>query len=284
MKKFLLGTAIFIFNLLIFNPSQAMAYNFGDFRSETLVTKAWGSFKKNDIEGVLAYTNKCLELYAKEAQKMQNGLSGYPKGKNEEIFKYWALNDVATSLFIQGEMYRKSNMEDEAKKVFEKLVNEYAYGQAWDPSGWFWKPAEGAKEKLAMMGSGDVLDFGDYTSSFIVGQAWKMLDKDPNIALKYVDKVCELYQEKAQEMQNSLTEYPWQSREQIFNYWALNDVGTALFIKGEAFRKLAKNDDAKGAYKELVDKYYYSQCWDPQGWFWKPAEAAQEKLDELSAM
>ena len=82
-------------------------------------------------------------------------------------------------------------------------------------------------------------------------------------------------------MQGSLTEYPWQSKEQVFNYWALNDVGTSLFIKGEALKNAGKAKAAKAAYKQLIDEYYYAQCWDPQGWFWKPAEAAQEALDAL---
>ena len=41
-------------------------------------------------------------------------------------------------------------------------------------------------------------------------------------------------------MQNSLTEYPWESKDKIFGYWALNDVGTALYIQGEALRKAGK--------------------------------------------
>jgi len=65
------------------------------------------------------------------------------------------------------------------------------------------------------------------------------------------------------------------------DYWALNDVGTSLFIKAEALKKAGKVDEAKKVYKELIDKYFYSQCWDPQGWFWKPAEAAQQALDEM---
>ena len=38
--------------------------NFGDFRSSTLATKAWAALAQNDIESVLAYTNKCISLYA----------------------------------------------------------------------------------------------------------------------------------------------------------------------------------------------------------------------------
>ena len=42
-----------------------------------------------------------------------------------------------------------------------------------------------------------------------------------------------------------------------------------------------KKEEATQAYKKLINEYFYGQCWDPQGWFWKPAEAAQQKLGEL---
>ncbi len=132
----------------------AWAYDFGDYRSVTLTSRAWEALDKGDVEAVLAYTNKCIELYGEQAKKMQTSLTDYAKGSNQEIFNNWALNDVATSLFIQGEAYRKAKMKDEAKEVYQKLINEYTYGQCWDPKGWFWKPAEAAKEKITMMDSG----------------------------------------------------------------------------------------------------------------------------------
>lgn len=282
MKKF-----VFILTLLaattgFINPKLAAAYNFGDFRSETLTTKAWIALKESDIEAVLAYTNKCLELYGEQAKKMQESLQAYPQGSNDEIFGFWALNDVATSLFIQGEAYRQASMTDEAKEAFMKVVNEYTYGQAWDTKGWFWKPAEAAKEKLLMIETGSNIDFGDYTSSFLTTQAWKSLNSnEKDSVMIYTDKVLELYGEKAVEMQNSLTEYAWESKDKIFSYWALNDVGTALFIRGEAYKKAGDPQKARAAYKKLVDDFYYAQCWDPNGWFWKPAEAAQQALEEL---
>jgi len=260
----------------------AAAYNFGDFRSETLTTKAWGALGEGDLEGVLVYTNKCIELYTSNAKKMQSSLNEYPAGANEEIFAYWALNDVATSLFIQGEAYRKAEKKDEALNVYKQIVAEYKYGQAWDTKGWFWKPAEAAAEKIAMIESGSNLDFGDYSSAFLTTQAWKALgaEDSPSVAA-YVDKVLELYEDKAKDMQATMTEYEWESKEDIFSKWALNDVGTAFFIKGESFKKAGERKKAKQAYKKLVDNYYYAQCWDPNGWFWKPAEAAQQSLDEL---
>ena len=114
MKKVVLTLALLVGISSFYKSPEALAYSYGDYRSETLVTKAWKSLEEGDIEAVLAYTNKCIELYADQAKKMQESLTAYPAGGNQEIFGYWALNDVATALFIQGEAYRKANMPDEA--------------------------------------------------------------------------------------------------------------------------------------------------------------------------
>lgn len=264
-------------------PGTAAAYNFGDYRSVTLVGKAWQALQEKDLEAVLAYTNKVLELYAGEAKKMQESLTGYAEGNNDKVFSYWALNDVATALFIQGEAYRQASMTDEAKAAYQRILDEFKYGQCWDQGGWFWKPAEASKEKLAMIESGSDLDFGDYKSVTLTTKAWTALgNKDLESVLAYTNKCLELYESKAKEMQDALTEYPWESKEKIFSYWALNDVGTCLFIKGEAYKNAGETAEAKKAFQQLVDEFYYAQCWDPQGWFWKPSEAAQQKLDEIS--
>ena len=282
MKRMFFVISLMAAGLTLMAAGTASAYNFGDYRSVTLATKAWNALSENDLEAVLAYTNKCIELYADQAKQMQQSLTAYATGSNEDIFSYWALNDIATAYFIQGEAYRKNDMKDEAKAAYQKLIDEYSFGQCWDNGGWFWKPAEAAKEKLAMIESGSNIDFGDYTSQTLAVKAWKALgDQDLEAVLAYTNKCLELYEAKAKEMQKSLTEYPWESKEKIFSYWALNDVGTCLFIKGEAFRNAGNMDEAKKAYKTLVDGYFYSQCWDPKGWFWKPSEAAQQKLDEL---
>jgi tetratricopeptide (TPR) repeat protein len=282
MKRRILIVAFLVLGVALMSPAVAVAYNYGDFRSETLTTKAWGALNEGDLEAVLAYTNKCIELYSEQAQKMQGSLDDYPEGTNDEIFAYWALNDVATSLFIQGEAYRKAKQKDEALAAYKKVVADYTYGQAWDTKGWFWKPADAAKEKIAMIESGSNLDFGDYTSAYLTKKAWQALgsdDKDSVIA--YTDKVLELYEDKAKSMQESMTEYAWESKDEIFAKWALNDVGTSLYIKGEAYRKSGDFKNAQQAYKKLVEDYFYAQCWDPNGWFWKPAEAAQQALDDL---
>lgn len=263
-------------------PQAAVAYNYGDFRSVTLVSKAWEALEQGDVEAVLAYTNKCLELYSAQAKKMQESLTGYPTGTDQEIFGFWALNDVATALYIQGEAYRKAGMAEEATSAYQKIISDYKFGQCWDAKGWFWKPAESAQEKIAMVESGSNLDFGDYSSSFLAKKSWESLEKqDVDGVNAYTEKCLELYGKKAKEMQDSLTEYPWESKDKIFSYWALNDVGTCLYVRGEAYKNSGNVDEARHSYKRLVDEFFYAQCWDPNGWFWKPAEAAQQKLDEI---
>ncbi len=283
MKKVVLVLALLLGSISFLGSSNvALAYDFGDYRSVTLATRAWDALAKGDIEAVLAYTNKCMELYGEQAKKMQASLTDYVAGANQDIFNNWALNDVATCLFIQGEAYRKAKMNDEAKEVYQKLIKEYTFGQCWDAGGWFWKPAEAAKEKLAAIESGSTTDFGDYKSETLAAKAWEALKADNlNDVLTYTGKCLELYEAKAKEMQASLKEYPWESKEKIFSYWALNDVGTCLFIKGEALKKAAKTAEAKEAYQRVVSEFSFAQCWDPQGWFWKPSEGAQRVLDEL---
>ena len=282
MRNIIFAFIILAASISLMHTEVDAAYNFGDFRSETLTTKAWVALGDGDLEAVLAYTNKCLELYAAQAHTMQNSLNDFPEGANEQIFTYWALNDVATSLFIQGEAYRKAEKKEEALEAYKKIVNEYSYGQAWDSGGWFWKPVEAAKEKIAMVESGSNFDFGDNTSSFLTAQAWKALNASEfDAVVVYADKVVELYKDQAKTMQESMTEYAWESKEDIFSKWALNDVGTVYFIKGEALKKAGQPKLAKKAYKELVEHFYFAQCWDANGWFWKPAEAAQKSLDEL---
>ncbi|MBF0503998.1 MAG: tetratricopeptide repeat protein [Candidatus Omnitrophica bacterium] len=145
MKKLL---AVFFLVLL---PSLAVTEeisDFGDYRSSTLVNKAWKALEDNDLEAVIAYTDKCLELYATPANDMQAGLTDYAVGTNENIFKYWALNDTGTALFILGEAYRNAGQYEQANQTYKRLINDYFYAQCWDPRGWFWKPAEAAQQQL----------------------------------------------------------------------------------------------------------------------------------------
>ena len=259
---------------------------FGDYKSSTLTTKAWQSLALKDTEGVAFYTNKCIDMYSVQAAKMQADLKEYPSGDPQNIFSYWALNDVATSLFIQGEAYRKAKDMDKAKAAYQRVVNEFSYGQTYDPpSKSFWKPAEAAADGLYMIEKGLDLDYGNMTSQAIVGKMWKSLEKkNLEEVIAYDMKLEHLYSKTAREMGFPLKEYPQLPAEKIHMYWALNDVGTGMFILGEAYQDAGNKDEAKKAYQKVISDYFYAQCWDPQGWFWKPADGAQQKILEMEAV
>jgi len=283
VKRVVLILCLLVMAVCFATPQAVMAYDYGDSRSVTLVGKAWKALADKDVDGVLAYTNKCIELYGAKAKEMQVALKDYVQGSKDEISAYWALNDVATALFIQAEALREAGKTDEAKAVYQKLVDEFTYGQCWDNGGWFWKPAEAAKAKLAMIAGTPIIDFGDNKSATLVARAWEAYARDDVEAVNaYANKCLELYSEEAKKMQSALTEYPWETKEQVFSYWALNDVGTVLYIQGETYQKAGKTDEAKAAYKQLIESYGFAQTWDPQGFFWKPAEAAQKKIDEMT--
>ena len=131
------------------------------------------------------------------------------------------------------------------------------------------------------------LDYGDYSSQTMTTKAWDALNAgDYMTAIKYTEKVVEMYEEQAKDMQESMktgvqTRAKRPSAEVHAN-WALNDVGTSYYIRGEALLNLGKNEEAIAAYKTVKDQYYYAQTWDPKGWFWSPAEVATEKVIKLS--
>lgn len=128
----------------------------------------------------------------------------------------------------------------------------------------------------------DGLDYGDFTSVTLMVKAWDMLgDGKYETAIKYTKKCAELYEEKAREMQGSMSAKA--APDKVNEYWALNDVGTCYFIRGEALTKLRKYKEALAAYKVVRDELYYAQAWDPKGWHWSPADAAYPKVSMLEA-
>ena len=209
---------------------------------------------------------------------MQSTLKSYaPK---EKAFDYWALNDIGTIHFIKGKSLISQGKNKDAKKIFDKIIKEYGYAQSWDPQGWFWQVAEASKDQIMVMDSG--IDFGDYTSETLTTKAWQALGSgDHDAAIVYARKCINLYRKNANEMQGKLEGYA--PKEKAFDYWALNDVGTCYFIIGEANMGKNKTKSALESYKILVEEYSYAQCWDPKGWFWKPAVAARGKINKIAA-
>jgi tetratricopeptide (TPR) repeat protein len=254
-------------------------YDFGDYKSETLTTKAWGALTENDHRGVELYTKKCIELYEAEANTQQGGLSDF--APSEKASSYWALNDVATCYFILGQSLLAQGKTKEAQGAFNVVIEQFPYAQCWDPQGWFWRVADAASDKLATIGT--PYDFGDYKSETLVKKAWGALDhRDHRGVELYAKKCLELYEAEAKRQQTSLKNFA--SKEHAFEYWALNDVATAYFILGESLIAQKRYQEAKAAFERVINDFSFAQCWDPRGWFWKVAVGARDRLNKITVL
>ncbi len=119
------------------------------------------------------------------------------------------------------------------------------------------------------------------TSGELIVKAWEAHGKkDVEATFKYTQQLIDLYKKEADKEQASLKAMP-KNRPDIEQVGALNDVATAYFIQGESYRNQGKKEEAIKAFKVVVDKYPYGQAWDPRGWFWQVAKAAQESIDKL---
>lgn len=102
----------------------------------------------------------------------------------------------------------------------------------------------------------------------------KRLDK----AIEYANEAINTNANEAKIIQDSLQEYPWESKAIIFKYKALNTIALALLIKGKSYSALGKALEAEAAYAEIKEKYNFAQCWCNEGAFMKPAEFPEEKI------
>jgi hypothetical protein len=126
--------------------AAAPALDFGDGTSETLTTKAWKSLEAGDYASVKGYTDHCIAAFKTQATQMQGTLKA-PAPK-ESAAQMWALNDVGTCYFIQGQADEKLGDKAGAIAAYKALSDNFSFAQCWDPKGWFWSPADAARKRL----------------------------------------------------------------------------------------------------------------------------------------
>ncbi|SMP66854.1 hypothetical protein SAMN06265222_11052 [Neorhodopirellula lusitana] len=134
------------------NAAESSDPDFGDYSSSYLTTKAWESLAKKDLGLTLAYTNECITRYLSEAVEMQEALTEPVSTDDKEaVLSKWALNDVGTCYFIQGQAYEADGKAAEAMEAYQTLLDKVAFAQCWDNNGWFWKPADAAAKQAKML-------------------------------------------------------------------------------------------------------------------------------------
>lgn len=125
------------------------------------------------------------------------------------------------------------------------------------------------------------------TSEEMVNAAWTALNSNNfDEAIENAQRCIDSFESEALKQQKALTQSPPtgavsdSQKKAIIANWALNDVGTACLIRGQALHKQGKIDEAKNAYQK-AKSFVYARTWDPKGWFWSPAEEASRRLEKI---
>lgn len=238
-----------------------------------LAQQAWLALEKGKHDIVMATVDECVRRFSPRARKQQALLKEF--APPERAAYYSALNDVGTCLFILGRSLQAQKRNEAAKEVYREIIDAYGFAQCWDTKGWFWKVAPAARDQIAAIDFG--VDFGDYTSASLTAKAWRALETRNYRAVEmYTTRCIDLYGKEARAMQGKLQGFAPQGDE--FSYWALNDVGTCLFIRARALQRQGKSREADQVYREIVETYPSALCYDPAGWFWKVAWEAKKYL------
>lgn len=245
-----------------------------NYTSYELIKSAWNAFESKDYSRAIGLASQCVKDYEAVATEQASSIRELPIA--DMANDYWALNDVATALYIKGRCYEKQNQDGMARMQYANILRKYKFGQCYDPKDYYWSVGIAAQDRIQCIDMH--IEFGDYKSSTLTSKAWDSLKQNrPLAAEAYASKCVELYSAQAIQQQSSLKDFPSEGLE--WDYWALNDVGTCLFIKGQALAKLGKPGDSAKAFQDILGTYYYAQCFDNSGgWFWKVADASRKLL------
>jgi hypothetical protein len=125
------------------------------------------------------------------------------------------------------------------------------------------------------------------TSEEFVTAAWNAFNNNQFAeAISFAQECIDKWESAAVRQQSELTQAPPNGKvtddekKTIFANWAVNDVGTAYFIKAMALENLGKTTESKEAYEKAIS-FPYARCWDPKGRFWSPAEVASDNLAKM---
>ena len=119
-----------------------------------------------------------------------------------------------------------------------------------------------------------------YPNKSLIQSAWDCHnEKEYDNALPYIEKCIALYDEKAKQLQASLTSpIP---RDKINQYWMLNDVATAKFIKGRILYLKGNKKEARELFSDVIHNYSYAMSYDLRGWYWSISDAARDMLKAI---
>jgi len=290
--------------------------------SPEFVRRAWAASSQGDLTQLDAIAEEILELLGDEALRHAQSLDGFPaRGKENE---YQALNDVATVLFIKAEALMNYGKTEAAIDLFQHVIEQYPWAQAWDPRGWFWSVAEKSQNSIDVMTGkfepeepeqpverlrtlpqlhqmGEKLvDYQKYGTFENVGTSkYKYIIDDPEGLSRAVGEgiypntgavLRDPGFKKAREegrLEGSHWDYVYSDDLQAAFYkWATasEPAGIRLFYLGIIFEKAKMYYQAIKAYHSLVVNFPSTVGWTYWQTPWYPAQAAIAKIKHIIRM
>jgi tetratricopeptide (TPR) repeat protein len=261
---------------------------------EQQTQSAWSAFKEGKCEKAIADADACISQFREAATQRQKDLdqikmriaNGRVTDKEKvEIQKNGVLNDLAVCLYIRGRSTDKLGDKEKARRFLRETLN-YPSARSWDSKGWFWAPAQAAELFLRDPQLADKAPHEVYAAD-----AWAALGRGEQAkAMELAERCVTEFEAAAREtektvVKNSVTvptgAVDEATKQSVFANGALNDVATCLYIEGQAAEAIGNTVKAKDAYRRAVE-LIHGRCWDPQGWFWSPAEQARARLAVLN--
>lgn len=138
----------------------------------------------------------------------------------------------------------------------------------------------------------------EVTSAKVIGNAWRALHAgNRDEALAFAKTVIDMFGKDADKQQTVRQQSgmcqerpepatPEEKREYNHTHWALNDVATALIIRGRVLADQGNRDEARAAFNRVINSYSCAYYWDPearrgQGMFVSAANTAERRANGL---
>ncbi len=125
-------------------------------------------------------------------------------------------------------------------------------------------------------------DFTNESSGALIAKSWEALNKkDEQAVIAYTSRCIELYKDEAKDQQAKLSDFAPSGSET--DYEALNNIAVSYFIRGEFYKHKKDWKESRKNYKNVIDNFYFAQCWDPRGWWWKPSEISEGEIEKIDS-
>jgi len=124
------------------------------------------------------------------------------------------------------------------------------------------------------------IDIEKHPNKGLVQAAWDSYNvKDYDRALSYAERSIATYDFKAKQLQASLKgPIPVEKTHQ---YWPLNDVATAKFIKARILWLRKDESGSRQVLSDIINNYGYAVAYDVRGWFWSVSNASRDMLKAM---